>query len=227
MRSLLVCLSFIALFSLLYVEVFVLLVCCVFFSVNNEPVITDSHHMVEPPALLLCSSGEFHEDVSCIIVTAAPPRAWFFWWFFLPAVAAHSGSTHWTRVVVTLLLAPFCWFLCFPVAEVQAPRWGLVPPGPELPPADGGGGGPRAGPGSREEPFPDRECARLRHPCSHLTDEGRRWHCLSLPSLSLVQTATLLASLSNSQRATAFISDVRHSQIIDERCIIMFCSCSK
>lgn len=68
-------LSFIALFSLLYVEVFVLLVCCVFFSVNNEPVITDSHHMVEPPALLLCSSGEFHEDVSCIIVTAAPPRA--------------------------------------------------------------------------------------------------------------------------------------------------------
>lgn len=226
MRSLLVCLSFIALFSLLYVEVFVLLVCCVFFSVNNEPVITDSHHMVEPPALLLCSSGEFHEDVSCIIVTAAPPRAWFFWWFFLPAVAAHSGSTHWTRVV-TLLLAPFCWFLCFPVAEVQAPRWGLVPPGPELPPADGGGGGPRAGPGSREEPFPDRECARLRHPRSHLTDEGRRWHCLSLPSLSLVQTATLLASLSNSQRATAFISDVRHSQIIDERCIIMFCSCSK
>lgn len=75
MRSLLVCLSFIALFSLLYVEVFVLLVYCVFFSVNNEPVITDSHHMVEPPALLLCSSGEFHEDVSCIIVTAAPPRA--------------------------------------------------------------------------------------------------------------------------------------------------------
>lgn len=74
MRSLLVCLSFIALFSLLYVEVcFVLLVCCVFFSVNNKSVITDSHHTVEPPALLLRSSGEFDEDVSCIIVTAAPP----------------------------------------------------------------------------------------------------------------------------------------------------------
>lgn len=69
MMSLLVGLSFIVLFSLLYVEVFVLLVCCV----NNEPVITDSHHMVEPPALLLRSSGEFHEDVSCKIVTAAPP----------------------------------------------------------------------------------------------------------------------------------------------------------
>lgn len=62
----------------------------------------------------------------------------------------------------------------FPVTEVQAPRWGLVPPGPELPPAHGGGGRSRAGPGSREEPVPDPECARIRHPRSHLTHEGRR-----------------------------------------------------
>ena len=69
-------------------------------------------------------------------------------------------------------------FLVF--AEVPAPRWGLVPPGAELPSAYGGGGGARAGPGGGEEPLPDRERARICHPRSHLTYEGRRRSFLCL-----------------------------------------------
>lgn len=137
-----------------------------------------------------------------------------------PSVSQSSGHHH--PLIHPSRPAHLRLLCVFPVTEVQAPRWGLVPPGPELPPAHGGGGRSGAGPGSREEPVPDPECARIRHPRSHLTHEGRResrlrflsvlrvcwfvcrlcsqrlyWHPCSSSSDSLTVTCFLLISTWN------------------------------
>lgn len=225
MRSLLVCLSFIALFSLLYVEVFVLLVCCVFFSVNNEPVITDSHHMVEPPALLLRSSGEFHEDVS--------------WQLLLPEPDSFGGSSSPLSLLIAVqlveleLLSHCCWprfadFCVFLLQKYRHHDEDSSPQDQSSPQLTEEAGGPEL------VQVAEKNLSLIENVHGYVTHA----HISPMKVGDGIVSASRLSHWSKrrlywllyqtvSEPQPSFQTFVRHSQIIDERCIIMFCSCSK